>query len=140
MRANIKLTEREEKELRECKRKERRNKVYRRYLYVEMSNKGITNLEIASILGVCNDTLTDWKCIYDESGLKGLSQLNYEGRKESKLNPYKEELREKVKKEEISKLKEIQHFLQEKYSIEIEQSWLSRYCKKNSIFPTKKHD
>jgi len=140
MRAIIQLTKKEKEKLKELKMKEKSNKIFRRYLYVEMSNKNMTNLEIASILGVCNDTLTDWKEIFEEGGLNGLSQLHYEGRRESKLNKYKEKIRKKVEQDNVSTLKQLQDFLLKKCNIKIEQSWLSRYCKKNSIFLTKKHD
>ncbi len=140
MRAIIQLTKKEKEKLKELKMKKKSNKIFRRYLYVEMSNKNMTNLEIASILGVCNDTLTDWKEIFEEGGLNGLSQLHYEGRRESKLNKYKEKIRKKVEQDNVSTLKQLQDFLLKKCNIKIEQSWLSRYCKKNSIFLTKKHD
>lgn len=138
MRAIIELTEKEKKELKILKNKTKNNKIYRRYLYVGMSSEGMTNLEISSFLGVCNDTLTDWKDIFEEAGLSGLSQLKYEGRRESKLNAHKEKIKEKVNKEMIRNLKEMQHFLKTECKIEVEQSWLSRYCKKNSIFLIKK--
>lgn len=138
MRAIIHLTEKEKQELKTLKNKTKNNKIYRRYLYVEMSNKEMTNLEISSLLGVCNDTLTDWKDIFEEAGLEGLSQLNYEGRRESKLNAHKEKIKETIKKGTIVSLKELRHFLREKCKVEVEQSWLSRYCKKNSIFLIKK--
>ena len=140
MRAIIQLTEKEKEELKKLKNKEKSNKVFRRYLYLEMSNKGMTNLEIASILGVCNDTLTDWKDIFEEEGLKGLAQLHYEGRRESKLNKYKNKIRKKIEQDQIATLKQLQSFLWKKCNIEIEQSWLSRYCKKNLIFLIKKPD
>jgi transposase len=140
MLAIIELSEREKEELRQRKRMEKNNKIYRRYLYLEMSNRGMTNLVIASLLGVCNDTLTDWKSIFEESGIEGLSKLNYEGRRESKLNKYKEKIKKKVIEDQVGTLKEIQHFLKSEYDVEIEQSWLSRFCKKNSIFPIKKPD
>jgi len=140
MRAIIQLSEEEKKELKIKKGNEKNNKIYRRYLYIEMSNSKMTNLEISSILGVCNDTLTDWKNIFEEAGLEGLSQLHYEGRRESKMKKYKEEILKKVKDDNIATLKELQGFLREKYDLEIEQSWLSRYCKKNSIFLIKKQN
>ena len=77
MRAIIELTEKDKEELKKLKTKEQNSKIYRRYLYLEMSNKGLTNLEIAEHLGVTNDTLTDWRRIFLGGGLKGISQLNY---------------------------------------------------------------
>lgn len=138
MHAKIELTEAEKIELKKLKSKEKNNKIYRRYLYLEMSNKGLTNLEIAGYVGVCNDTLTDWRRIFLESGLEGMSQLNYEGRRESKLKKHEDKIRKKVEKEKVSSLAELQSFIQEKCKVDVEQSWLSRYCKKNSIFLTKR--
>lgn len=140
MRAIINLTDRQKEELKQKKREEKNNKIYRRYVYVELSNKEMTNLEISSVLGVTNDTLTDWKRIFEESGLEGLSKLHYEGRRKSKLAPYKDKIRKKIEKDQVESLKKLQHFLRTECNIEIEQSWLSRYCKKNSIFLTKKPD
>ena len=140
MRAIIKLSVKQQKDLKELKKTEKNNKIYRRYLYVEMSHKGMTNLEIACILGICNDTLTDWKCIFEEGGLEGLSQLHYEGRRESKISQHKDEIKKKVECDNIASLKELQAFIRTEYDIEIDQSWLSRYCKKNSIFLIKKPD
>ena len=140
MRAIIKLTEAEKLELKKLKNKEQNKKIYRRYLYLEMSNKGLTNLEIAEYLGVCNDTLTDWRRIFLESRLEGISQLHYEGRRESKLKKHEDKIRKKVEKEKVASLAELQSFIKEKCKVDVEQSWLSRYCKKNSIFLTKRQD
>lgn len=138
MRAIIKLTKKQKKELAERKKNEENSKIYRRYLYLEMSNEGMTNLKIAPILGVCNDTLTEWKYIFENSGIKGLSTLHYEGRRESKLAKYKDKIIEKIKKDNVSSLNEIIDFLKKEHRVSVEHSWLSRFCKKNSIYPIKK--
>lgn len=140
MRAKIELTEAEKIELKKLKSKEKNNKIYRRYLYLEMSNKGLTNLDIADYLGVCNDTLTDWRRIFLESGLEGISKLHYEGRRESKLKKYEDKIRKKVEEDQVATLAELQSFIKKKCKVEVEQSWLSRYCKKNSIFLTRRQD
>jgi len=54
------------------------------------------------------------------------------------MSEYNKEIIEKVEQDNIATLKELQEFIRKQYDIEIEQSWLSRYCKKNSIFLTKK--
>ena len=140
MRAIIQLTEQQKKELQTKKKTEKSHKIQRRYMYVELSNSGMTNLNIASIIGVTNDTLTDWKDIFEEGGLEGLSSLNYAGRRESKLDKVKDKIIKKVNTDAVSTLKELQSYIFEQFNISIEQSWLSRYCKKNSISLTKKQD
>lgn len=138
MRAIIKLTNKDRAKLKKLKKRESNNKIYRRYLYLEMSSNDMTNLKIAELLGVCNDTLTVWKQIFEESGLKGLSQLNYEGRRISKLEEHKDAIIKKIKDDKIVTLTQLQHFLSSEKKVDVEQSWLCRFCKKNSIFLTKK--
>lgn len=140
MRANIHLSEREQKELKQRKQGEKSIKIYRRYQYLELSNRGMTNLEIAEILGVTNDTLTDWRQLFLQGGLDALSELHYEGRRESRIAPYQEQIKEYIIKENVGTLAQLQGYLEKTYKIEISQSWLFRYCKKNSIFLTKKPD
>ena len=139
MRAIINLTKTQKDDLTKRKKSESNNKIYRRYLYLEMSSTGMTNLNIAKILGVRNDTLTVWKKIYEKSGIKGLAELNYDGRRVSKLEEYKDILLKKIKEDNISTLKQLQSFLNIEHHIKIEQSWLYRFCKKNSIYLTKRH-
>ena len=138
MKAIIILTKKQKTELTKRKKNEENSKIYRRYLYLEMSSKGMTNLKIASILGVCNDTLTEWKYIFENKGIEGLSMLHYDGRRKSKLTQYKDEILEKVKKGNVSTLNEIRDFLKKEHGVVVEHSWLSRFCKKNSMYPTKK--
>jgi transposase len=138
MRSNINLTDDNLKELKILKNKEKNNKIYRRYLYLEMSNKWMTNREISSLLWICVDTLTDWKNIFNNWWLEWLSVLKYEWRRESKLTKYKDEIKDKVINWQVATLKELQSFIKEKCDIDVEQSWLSRFIKKNSIFLTRK--
>ncbi len=130
MRAIINLTTTQRAHLAMRKKKESNNKIYRRYLYLEMSSEGMTNIKIAKLLGVCNDTLTVWKQIYEEAGLEGLAQLHYEGRRISKLEEHKEVIRSKVVKDNIATLKQIQGFLKKECHVTVEHSWLYRFCKK----------
>jgi len=139
MRAIVKLTKKQKEDLKKRMKNKENSKIYRRYLYLEMSSKGITNLKIASVLGVCNDTLTQWKGIFESSGIQGLATLHYEGRRESKLAQYKDKILKKVEKDTVPSINAIRDFLKKEHDIEVEQSWLSRFCKKNSIYPIKKH-
>ena len=138
MSSNITLTPSQQVKVTRLKNKEKSNKVYRRYLYLELSNDGMTNLKIAKLLGVCNDTLTVWKQIYKEAGLAGLAELHYEGRRISKLEKHKETIINKIESDNISTLKQLQDFLLTECQTEVEQSWLYRFCKKNSIYLIKR--
>jgi hypothetical protein len=52
----------------------------------------------------------------------------------------KDLLKQHIKDLPVSKLSELQHYLQTKHSLTVEHSWLSRYLKKNSIALIKKQD
>ncbi|MCP4179985.1 MAG: hypothetical protein GY756_19665 [bacterium] len=96
--------------------------------------------DIADLLGVCIDTISDWSNLFFEGGIALLCNLNYEGRRISKLEPYKSSMIEQVENNTVHTVAQMQSWLKETYKIEVEESWLYRFCKKNSIFPTKRQD
>lgn len=140
MRANVQLTEAEQIELKQRKQAEKNIKIYRRYQYLELSHRGMTNLDIAGILDVTNDTLTDWRRLFLDKGLVGIAELHYEGRRESKIAPYTDQIKEYIAKENVDTLAQLQHYLAKTFGTDVSQSWLFRYCKKNSIFLIKRLD
>lgn len=121
------------------KKTERNAKFLRRYQCLSMLHDKYAKKDIAHILGVNLDTITDWIKIYNKSGLSGLGLLHYEGRRPSALDEHKEELILLVKKKNISTLYELQSIIKQQYDLVAEHSWLSRYCKKNSISLIKRH-
>ena len=127
------------KAIAKAKKEEKRAKIYRRILAVEQRLQGKTYKEIATELSVCLDTVFDWGRIYDQGGLASLRKLRYEGRRVSELEPYKKQMKEYIKEKSVRTLSEIQDWLKETHSVEVEYSWLFRFCKKNSIFHSKRH-
>lgn len=128
------------KEIKLRKREEKDKKIYRRLQFLHLKYKNKTNKEIADLLGVCADTITDWVRIYSNKGLTGLCQpINYDNRS-AKIDDYVVRIKQDVKDNMISSLSELQNWIKKNYSLEIEQSWLFRCCKKNSIYLTKKQD
>ena len=125
-------------ELKIKKKKEKNQKIYRRLQFLHLKSKNKTNKEIADLLGVCVDTITDWARIYSDKGLTGLCEpINYDNRS-AKIDDYIIEIKQDIKNNTISSLSELQDWIKENYSLEIEQSWLFRCCKKNSIYLTRK--
>ena len=122
------------------KRKERDAKLLRRYQCLSMLHENYPKKEVAKLLGVNIDTITDWVKIYTKSGLAGLGLFNYEGRRPSTLDQIKEELAGLIKKENINTMVQLQRKIKSNYKLEVEQSWLGRYCKKNSISLIRKQD
>jgi arginine repressor len=70
----------------------------------------------------------------------GLRTLHYAGRRPSRLDIIKDLIKQHIKDLPVSKLSELQHYLQTKHSLTVEHSWLSRYLKKNSIVLIRKQD
>lgn len=134
----IDLTPAEIAELKTLRRVEKDGKILRRYQCIWFAHEKFPKKEIASLLAVNIDTVTDWIKLFNKEGLKGLCELRYDGRRPSSLDAIKAELLKHIKTESISKLSELQHYLKSSHSIEIEHSWLSRYLKKNSIALIKK--
>jgi len=119
-------------------KKQRDAKIYKRLIALKMKHQGLTNQNISNILNISLDTVTDWFRIYCLSGINSICQLHLKGRKVSKLDKYIDELRQFVTEQTISTISELQNYISNKYGFEIEHSWLSRYCKKNSIVLIKK--
>lgn len=124
----------------EKKRREKDAKLLRRYQCLSMLHERYPRKEIAGLLGVNIDTITDWIKIYNNKGLEGLGLLKYEGRRPSSLDSIREKIIGYVEKENISTLSQLQKIIEKKHHLKIEHSWLSRYCKKNFIFLTRKQD
>jgi transposase len=136
----INLTPKEQKELLKRKRNQRDAKILRRLLCIDMKSKGVMNKEIAEYCNVCIDTITDWLCLFEEGSFDALCSLQYEGRRISRLEKYKEEIQKKGKEENIASLKELKEWIQKEYGVQTCISNLFYFCKKNSIFLTKKQD
>jgi transposase len=136
----VDLTTSEILELKNLRRVEKDGKILRRYQCIWFAHEKFPKKEIASLLSVNIDTVTDWIKLFNKNRLEGLRKLQYGGRRPSSLDAVKGELLNYIKTEPVSKLSELQHYLKTKHSVDIEHSWLSRYCKKNSIALIKKQD
>jgi transposase len=134
------LTPKDQSIIKEKKRKEKDAKLLRRYQCLWMLHEQYSKKEVAKVLSVNIDTVTDWIKLYNKEGLAGLGILKYEGRRPSSLDGIKEQLTRYVQTETINTLSELQRMIEQKHKLKIEHSWLSRYCKKNFIALTKKQD
>jgi transposase len=130
---SISLTPDEIVELKRLRRLEKEGKILRRYQCIWMAHEDFPKKEIASTLGVNIDTVTDWIKLFNKGRLEGLACLKYDGRRPSGLDAVKDLLIAYIKRESVSKLSELQDYLLTNHSLAVEHSWLSRYCKKNSI-------
>ena len=126
--------------IKEKKRKEKNVKLLRRYQCLSLLHDQYPKKEVARILHVNIDTITDWIKLYNKEGLSSIGVLKYEGRRPSVLDGIKEQVTDYVKKENVSSLSELQTMIEKRHHLKVEHSWLSRYCKKNFISVIKKQD
>jgi transposase len=129
----VKLTKKQLEKIGNLKKQETNKWIFRRLQCLVLSHQGKEYKEIANITGVCADTVTDWIKLYADKGLPGICQLDFRDKRQSKINEYIDRIKEDIKDNAISTLSELQSLLKKKYKIEIEESWLFRCCKKNSI-------
>jgi transposase len=113
-------------------------KIYRRLLWLDLRRRGYRQKEIASLVCVSQAQLTNWSKIFALKGLDGLCCVHYEDRRPSRLMPYLQSIKNHVRDASVSTLSALQDWLLEEHGIVIEQSWLSRFIKKNSIVLTKR--
>ncbi len=134
------LSELSQKELQQRKRNERDGKILRRLMCIDMKHKEMRNKDIAKYCNVCIDTITDWLYLFNHGSFEALCSLHYEGRKISKLEKYKTAIEQKEKDDNIESLKELKQWIEKEYGVRTCISNLFYFCKKNSIFLTKKLD
>ena len=134
----IKLSKDELSALNKKKKREKNTKMYHRLQTVYLAHKGRDNKEIIDILGVNKNSVTKWINIYLEKGLDELCEPIDYNRRSAKIDNHIDKIKQDIKDNTISTLSELQDWIKEKYSLEIEQSWLFRCCKKNSVCLTKK--
>ena len=138
MKRELRLTEEEIIELEKYMKEEKRVKIYRRLLFVKLKNEKKKNTEIMKIIPVSINTLSDWTTKYLKDWLKWLWILKYEWRRIGKLEENKEKIKDYVKTNIVSTLSELKNWLKQELNIDIENSWLWEFCKKNWIFLIKK--
>jgi transposase len=134
----IDIGKRELAKLKKLKQGTTEKRIFRRLQCIELANEGKAYREIAGITGVCVDTVTDWIKLFSDKGFVGLCQLDFKGKRQSKIDDHIDKIKDDVDNNMISTLAELQDWLKEHYKIEMEKSWLFRCCKKNSICLVKK--
>lgn len=140
MRVTLTLSEHELAHLVKAMKEELNIKIHRRLQMLHWKHLGKTNTEIAKLLSVRSETITGWLNIYRSKWLAGLQGLDYTGRRPSKLDSIKEQIIAYIEKENVATLSVLQDWIKKTFDLDIEQSWLYRYCKKNSIFLTRRQN
>ncbi len=136
----VNLSNEELIELKRIKREVKDSKLLRRYQCLHMLHTGMKRQDIAELLDVYIDTITDWVKLYQAVGLSGMGKLKYEGRRSSVLDVHKNTIKTHIQTFCINTVSQLQDYLRTDLQIEVEHSWLSRYLKKNCIALIKKQD
>jgi transposase len=134
----VHLSKEELTEVKALKAKEKRVKVFRRLQALELASQNYKYQDIALVTSVTVDTITDWMRLYSEKGLEALLAPQFTGKRKSRFDDHAEEIKKDIEKNTIATLAELQDWIKRKYSLTLEQSWLFRCCKKNSICLTKR--
>jgi len=127
-----------QQELRDRLKTERQVKIHRRLKCVEHKSKGMAHQDIAAAAGVCVETVSHWIRLFHERGFEGLCSLRYEGRRLSRLEPVKEDIRRHVGSGKAETVLALAAWIKKTHSIAIQESGLFKFLKKNSIALTKR--
>jgi transposase len=134
----IKLSKTERVYIQRLKKRTGDKRIFRRLQALTLKAQGKSHQEIADTAGVSVDTVTDWLGIYLEKGLTELCRpIDYD-RRQSVIDPHIADVKRLIQERLVSTLAELQILLKREFSIDLEQSWLSRCCKKNAICLTRK--
>lgn len=136
----VDLTDQELVDLKRIKREVKDSKILRRYQCLHMLHLGMKRRDVAELLDVYIDTITDWVKTYHSVGLEALGDLKYDGRRPSVLDGHKEAIKSYIKSTPVNTISQLQAYIKTELNIEIGHSWLSRYLKKNSVALIKKQD
>lgn len=120
------------------RRAEKNKMIYNRLQCIYLAANGKGRKEITGILSINKNSATAWIKIYLDKGLEELCRPIDFDRRSAKIDDYAERIRQDLKENTISTLSELQGWIKKKYSLQIEQSWLFRCCKKNLICLTKR--
>jgi len=131
-RIRIKLSKKEEKQLKELILGNRDRKVHQRFLCIRLLNEGKTNSAVAELLGVSLETIKNWLVIYDGNGLDGLVGM-YENMRKSSLNTYSEKIQSYLNDNIITTIWEVVDYVNNELSVPVKYHAVRNFIKKNLI-------
>jgi len=134
----IKLSHRELMALNKRRKMEKNKTIADRLHCLYLAHTGKGHKEIQDILAINKNSVTNWIKLYRSQGLDGLCRAENYDRRSSRIDVYLDQIKQDVADHPIASLAELQDWIKQRYAVEIEQSWLWRCCKKNSICLTRK--
>ena len=88
------------------------------------------NIQIAKLLCISIDSITDWFKLFVEGDFTLLGTLEYAGRRVSQLEQHKEAIQRYVENNRVPGIAALQDYILTTHELSMEHSWLFRYCKK----------
>ncbi len=132
----IQLSREEEKTLRDIVQSNKHKpNVLKRAYCILLKNEGQKNENIQRLLSIHEDSIADWTRLYLKKGIKGLISFRYHERRRSKLHPYRQRIRRMAAGKKTTTVEQLQVKIKQNLHIDVEYSWLYRYCKKYNIYP-----
>lgn len=138
MTSKLTLSKKDIKTLTKLLKQEKRTKLYKRLLFLKYRKEGCSNKEISKRLSVCAKTLTNWTNIFQGKGFNGFLKLNYDGRRINEFEKHKKEIIKHVTGNSVKTMTQLLGHLKQTREIETQYHNLYKFCKKNSIFLSKK--
>ena len=105
-----------------------------------LKHRGYRQKEIGVLLNITQAQLTNWSKLFVLRGFEGLCSVHYEDRRPSRLMPYLANIKDHVRESSVPTLSALQNWIAQEHGMLVEQSWLSRFIKKNSVVLIKRPD
>ena len=137
MKRFLDLSNAQKEELSQRLSTEKRTKIYKRLVFIDLKSQHCSNTEIQSQLSISPNTCSNWLTLFLSSGFPGLCWFKYDGRRPWKLEEYKETIKKHIDTEIVPTLTHLKAWISQEFSISIQESWLGEWCKKNWIALTR---
>ncbi|MBN2892942.1 MAG: helix-turn-helix domain-containing protein [Bacteroidales bacterium] len=136
--SKFKLTEDQKKELEIAEQTVKQIQLLKRMQCLKMRHKGMSNNDIAEILSMSDQTISDWIQLYRKGGLVRLLQWNYKGKISVLTIEQLKQLEERNEQKPFEKAAEAKEYIKSEFSIDYHLHWVQKILKKNFNLHSKK--
>ncbi|PCJ18526.1 MAG: hypothetical protein COB02_10305 [Candidatus Cloacimonadota bacterium] len=105
---------------------------------VHLLSLGLSGRDVSRFLQVSEHSISIWKKEYLKNNFINLLSSNRKGGIKSELDKIKSDIIKKVNQDNIMSAKELNFWINEKFNIFYDVSWLRKYLKKNAIYLSRK--
>jgi len=133
------LNEKTERELLQRIKSETDVRIWKRLKAIQLRSQNVNSLKISQTLDVSKDSITNWVKLYLSGGIDQLVSSNYY-KPSSCLDPYQEGIKQLIKENRIPTLHELNKQIVKAYGVQIGETGLYKWCKKKSIYLSRRPD